>query len=90
MTAEPTLLPPMMNWTFATATLSEAVAVKVTSEPDTIAPSDGAVKETDGGVVSAVILGAVDAEVLSSTAVPDRERPTEEYYLGRHCVPRTL
>jgi hypothetical protein len=63
--AEPMFLPPKMNWTFATATLSEAVAVKVTSEPDIVAPSEGAVKETDGGVVSALILGVTDVEVLS-------------------------
>ena len=79
VTAEPIFLPPIMNWTFATATLSEVVAVKVTSEPDTVAPLEGAVKETDGGVLSAVILGVVDAEVLSSTVsrtppgVADRE-----------------
>ena len=67
MTAEPMFLPLMMNWTFATATLSEAVAVKVTSEPDTVAPSEGVVKETDGGVVSAVMLGLMVVEILSGT-----------------------
>ena len=60
MTAEPMVLPLLMNWTFATATLSEAVAVKVTSEPDTVAPSEGAVKDTDGGVLSAVMLGGME------------------------------
>ena len=55
--AEPMLVPSTLNCTFATATLSEAVAVRVTDDPETVAPLDGAVSETDGGVVSGV--GAV-------------------------------
>jgi hypothetical protein len=53
-----------MNWTLATATLSKAVAVKVTNEPDTVAPSEGAAKDTEGGVVPAAILGVIEGEVL--------------------------
>src|SRR5262249_9597460 len=54
--------PATMNWTFAAATLSEAVAVKATSEPLTIAPSEGAVIVTDGGVTSADMVGGTEGE----------------------------
>ena|ERR1700722_15200060 len=45
-------VPSTLNCTFATATLSEAVAVKVTDDPPTVELADGTVRETDGGVVS--------------------------------------
>ena len=48
------LVPSILNWTLATATLSEAVAERVTLEPETVAPFEGAVRDTDGGVVSGV------------------------------------
>ena len=54
MIAEPILVPSTLNCTLATATLSEAVAVRVTDEPPTVAPLDGTVSETVGGVVSGV------------------------------------
>ena len=47
-------VPSILNCTLATATLSEAVEVRVTEEPETVAPVDGAVRDTDGGVVSGV------------------------------------
>jgi hypothetical protein len=53
--AEPMFVPSTMNWTFATATLSEAVAVSVTNEPETVAPSEGAVMETDGRIVEGAV-----------------------------------
>lgn len=45
---------PTLNCTFATAVLSEAVAVRETDEPETVAPPDGDVKDTDGEAVSGV------------------------------------
>jgi hypothetical protein len=52
VSAEPTFVLSTSNCTLATATLSEAVAVRVTLLPETAAPTDGAVRETVGGVVS--------------------------------------
>jgi len=37
-----------LNCTFATATLSKAVAVRVTDDPETVEPVDGTVSDTDG------------------------------------------
>jgi hypothetical protein len=48
----PILFPFNLNWTPATPTLSLAVAVMLTLDPETIAPSAGDVMETVGGVVS--------------------------------------
>lgn len=53
--AEPMLLPSTWNCTLATPTSSEAVAVKVTADPPTVAPLVGALKETVGGPLSTVI-----------------------------------
>ena len=52
VTGEPRFVLSTLNCTLATATLSEAVAEIVTDEPETVAPLDGAVSETVGGVVS--------------------------------------
>ena len=52
MISEPVLEPSNLNWTPATPTLSVALAETVTEDPETVAPLDGAVRETDGGVVS--------------------------------------
>jgi hypothetical protein len=52
--AAPILVPSTSNCTLATATLAEAVAERVTDDPETVAALDGAVSETDGGVVSGV------------------------------------
>jgi len=48
----PATVPSMTNWTLVTPTLSEADAVRLTVEPETVAPAVGAVIETVGGVVS--------------------------------------
>ena len=53
VTAEPTLPPSTVNWTLATATLSDAFADSVTV-PETVAPLAGAVMDTVGGVLSVV------------------------------------
>jgi hypothetical protein len=58
--AEPMFAPSTLNWTFATATLSEAVAERETAAPPTVAPFDGAVREAVGGVVSGVGAGVDD------------------------------
>lgn len=50
--AEPKLVLSIWNCTLWMPTLSDAVAVSVTEEPETVAPLAGAVSETDGGVVS--------------------------------------
>src|SRR5674476_949062 len=51
----PTLAPSTLNWTPAIASpppLSADVAVRVTLDPETVAPLDGTVSETEGGMVS--------------------------------------
>ena len=53
--AEPMSVLSTSNWTLATATLSEAVAVSITEEPETVELAVGAVIETVGGVVSGVL-----------------------------------
>src|SRR5439155_9063908 len=50
----PRLAPSSLNCTPATPTLSVALAETVTDEPDTVALFAGALKETVGGVVSAL------------------------------------
>jgi hypothetical protein len=68
--AEPMFVPSTLNWTFATATLSEAVAVRVTDEPETVAPLLGTVRETEGGVISAVAkVWSVEVEVFPCPSV---------------------
>jgi hypothetical protein len=53
--SEPMLVvPSSLNWTPETPTSSEAVAVKVTELPLTVAPDAGTVMATVGGVVSVV------------------------------------
>src|SRR5262249_57150163 len=48
----PRFVPSRINWTLATPMLSAAVADTVTAAPETVAPSAGAVIDTEGGVVS--------------------------------------
>jgi hypothetical protein len=60
----PELAPSSWNCTFATPTLSVALALTVTV-PETVAPFVGPVMETVGGVVSGVGL-----ELLTVTATP--------------------
>ena len=52
MISGPVLEPSNLNWTPATPTLSVALAETVTEEPEAVAPLDGAVIATVGGVVS--------------------------------------
>src|SRR5438045_4225636 len=54
VSAAPTLLPSIWNCTLATPTLSEAFALSVTL-PETVAPLEGAVMLTVGGVVSLLV-----------------------------------
>src|SRR3989441_8483447 len=51
MSSAPRLTPSSLSWTPTTPTLSVAFADTVIV-PETVAPADGAVMETDGGVVS--------------------------------------
>jgi hypothetical protein len=51
VTRAPTFPPSTLNWTLATATSSDAFAVRFTV-PDNVAPAAGEVMETVGGVVS--------------------------------------
>jgi len=53
--AAPVLAASTLNCTLATATLSLAVAIKFTV-PESVALAEGEVMETDGGVVSAVVV----------------------------------
>lgn len=57
---------------FATATSSEVVVASATNEPETVAPSLGAVKTTDGGLLSiAVLLLEVSAKGVLSVIEAD-------------------
>jgi hypothetical protein len=56
--AGPRSVPSTSNCTCLTATLSDAVAVSVTEESETVELAVGAVMETVGGVVSSVGAGA--------------------------------
>src|SRR3984893_12156705 len=75
--AEPIFVPSTLNCTFATATLSEAVAESATDEPETVAPFAGAVSETEGAVLSTVNAIAEEVarlfEVSRATATIDLE-----------------
>jgi hypothetical protein len=52
----PTLTPFALNCTPTTPTVSDAFAESVTDEPEMVAPFDGAVIETVGGLLSTVIV----------------------------------
>src|SRR3989338_8077970 len=56
VSSAPRLPPSSLNWTPTTPTLSEALAVMETDEPETVAPSVGEVMETDGAVVSTGVI----------------------------------
>ena len=62
MSTAPISLPSTLNWTPATATLSDASAV-IVIVPETFAPSAGAVRETVGAVVSAAVENETEASV---------------------------
>ncbi len=68
VSSAPWLPPSILNWTPATATLSEALAVRDTPLPETVAPLLGAVMLTVGGVVSQaeVFIGPWSATTLDS------------------------
>ena len=61
MSSLPRLFPSSLNWTPATPTSSEALAVTL-REPDTVAPSAGALTKTDGGVESAVAVALASSD----------------------------
>ena len=65
MSSAPRFAPSRRNWTPATPTLSEAVAVTFVV-PETVAPWAGAVTETVGGVVS----GGATVTVVCAVTVP--------------------
>ena len=71
VSSDPTFAPSTLNWTPATATLSEALAETVTL-PDTVAPLAGAVMTTVGTVVSGVPPTAVFMSCRISWAVSAR------------------
>src|SRR5206468_12674023 len=75
----PRATPSSLNWTVVTPTLSEAVADTITAEPDTVAPSPGAVRTIVGAEVSdpaggtPEIAPAVDASsavIFAPTSLP--------------------
>jgi hypothetical protein len=80
----PRLRPLTLNCTPTTPTLSLAVAVRITAEPDTVALLAGAVRATEGAVVSAPVGGGVlppdvgggvlPPDVVAETPVPETAR----------------
>ena len=69
-----------MNWTPATPTLSEASAVTRT-EPETVAPSAGAVKLMVGGVVSGAVTVSVTFTVFGDPVALDAAMVTLLVYV---------
>ena len=69
VSADPRLAPSRVNWTLATPTLSDAVAETVTV-PLTVAPEAGALRLTEGLVVSATLFTVTvrDADVVTLPA----------------------
>ena len=66
MSSLPTAEPSTKNWTPATPTLSEALAVTV-NVPETVAPAAGEVMPTVGGVVSGA--GPLDTVMVTGAEV---------------------
>jgi hypothetical protein len=64
-----------------TPTLSVAVAATVT-EPLTVAPSFGAVRDTDGAFLSRCLSEPVGLFTTRTVAVLDPERPSTSYALA--------
>jgi len=95
---EPIFVPSRRNCTLAMPEpVSEFVAVRVTEEPETVAPFDGAVRETEGAVVSTtmVLLAArFKAGVKLVMALPSvevMEPDTDETLRGlAFCPPPTV
>ena len=69
LTWDATVTPSTRKSTWSMATLSEALA-EICAKPDSVAPLEGAVSETVGGVVSGVPAG-----VVVHRQVVDRDRP---------------
>ena len=69
-TGDPMATPSTKNWTFATATSSDAVAVSVT-DPDSVEPFDGMMKAIDGEVTSFV---AIDSPTETLTRIVELPR----------------
>ena len=67
--AEPMFVPSTLNCTLAAATLSDAVAERATEVPETVAPDEGTVSETEGGVVSGTA-AVVNAWSLDVAVLP--------------------
>src|SRR3989454_2524455 len=76
MSSAPRLTPSSLSWTPTTPTLSVAFTDTVIV-PETVAPADGAVMETDGGVVSlkTVTLIAAAVAVFPPVSRPPAVQP---------------
>src|SRR6266849_8667167 len=75
-TTDPTVVPSTRKSTWSTATLSEALAESWTW-PDTVVPLEGAVSETEGGVVSVVVpeLSTIERSSTVREPLPPLVRP---------------
>ena len=67
---DPITTPSTKNRTFATATLSEAAAVRVT-EPETVESLEGVTKATDGEITSRVAVDSPTETVTRIVELPD-------------------
>src|SRR6185295_2632717 len=70
VSSAPRLAPSSLNWTPTTPTLSLALAVTDTADPETVAPPAGAVTDTVGAVASfdTVTVTALDVVVLPAAS----------------------
>ena len=73
MVSSASRVPSSRNFTPATPTLSEAVALKVTV-PDTVAPSAGPIRLTVGAVISGLLTVTVTVEVVVVLPAASRAR----------------
>src|SRR5262245_49037360 len=75
--------------TSATPTSSDAVAT-IDTVPDTVAPLDGALTATVGGVVSDGVAGVVNVKSPLAAALPDASAlRTRKWYSVEGCMPVT-
>jgi hypothetical protein len=97
--AEPMFVPSTLNCTLAIETmLSEAVAVRVTDDPATVAPLDGAVIDTFGAVVSLTVtvnelraaLPALSVAVQVTVVTPSAKVLPDAGLQETESVPSTL
>jgi hypothetical protein len=90
--------PLTLNCTPATPTLSEAVDERVTDDPETVAPFEGAVRETAGAVVSRTVtlkeacdaLPALSVALHVTVAVPSANMLPDAGAQDTASVPSTL